>query len=77
MRLTVSEDDLPRDESPSIASFVIRVQALSAGSLIPIPKEGKLGWLGRVEHVQSRRSATFDSPEELIRFVETCLGYQS
>ena len=77
MPLDVSRQDLPPEEGPSIASFVIRLQAPPGDpQLVPISAGGKLGWLGRVEHVQSRRSLTFDNPEAMIRFIEACLAGQ-
>ena len=75
MRLTKPDEYSPGGERPSIASFIIRVQALSSASqLVPVSPGARLGWLGRVEHVQSGRSATFENPEEMITFMEASLG---
>ena len=77
MPMEMTRQDSPHEEGPSIASFVIRLQApASQATLVPISATGRSGWLGRVEHVQSRRSVTFDNPEAMIRFMEACLAGQ-
>jgi hypothetical protein len=72
--VNVSSDDHSRPEGSNIASFVVRVLTSPSDRLVAVPPTGKLGWLGRVEHVQSRRSAIFQNPEQMIAFIEACLG---
>ncbi len=53
--------DLPSDHA-----FVVQFRARETGSALPLE--------GRVEHLASGQATRFDSPQQLLRFIEQTLG---
>ena len=51
---------------PADHAFVVQFRARETGAALPLE--------GRVEHLDSGQATHFDSPQQLLRFIEQTLG---